>query len=122
MVQQQAVSKKKAIAFQSAVRTGKFRILDELVDLTGQHRGYAKAALPEALVLKMVRPRPGRTPVYGPDLLPALIKCWAVLRTPAGRLVSPMLPVLVPVAPRPGGDSHRRHPGGSADAQELGDD
>jgi hypothetical protein len=43
------------------------------------------AALREALVLKIVRPRPGRTPVYAPDLLPALIRCWAVVRPrPAG--------------------------------------
>lgn len=32
--------------------------------------------------------------MYGPELLPALIKCWAVLRAPAGKLLSPMLPSL----------------------------
>jgi hypothetical protein len=42
----------------------------------------------------------GQDPVYGPDLLPALIKCWAVLRAPAGRLLAPMLPVLVPLLRR----------------------
>ncbi|UUL75454.1 transposase family protein [Pseudarthrobacter sp. Fe7] len=71
-----------------------------MVDLTGWHRDYARAALRDALVLKAVKPRPGRTPVYGPDLLDPLIKCWAVLRAPAGKLLAPMLPVLVPLLRR----------------------
>lgn len=76
---------------------GKTRILDELVELTGWPRYYARAALREAPVLKVIKPPPGRTPVYGPVLLPPLIKCLAVLRAPAGRLPAPMLPVLVPL-------------------------
>ncbi|XAS69587.1 hypothetical protein V3C33_10250 [Micrococcaceae bacterium Sec5.7] len=97
MAQRQAVTKKKALAYKSADRAGKSRIL---VELTGWHSDYARTALRDALVLKILKPRPVRTPVYGPDPLPALIRCWAVLRAPAGRLLAPMLPVLVPLLRR----------------------
>jgi hypothetical protein len=104
MSQRQAVTRQLARRYQAASKTEKATILDELCQVTGWHRDHARKALRAALTPKPVPPhvpphvppqRKPRDPIYGPEVIAALRKTWAVLDAPTGKRLAPFLPEIV---------------------------
>lgn len=100
MAERKAVTKTIATRYKRADKAGKARILDERCATTGWHRDHARKALRCALGPRVVRRRTLRPPKYGPNVVAALVFCWAVLGMPAGKRLAPMLGQLVEVLRR----------------------
>lgn len=79
--------------YQQADKRGKGRILDEYCRVTRMHRKAAIRCLRGAG--RSGRRPPGRPQRYGPALLPILERVWAASDYLCGKLLAPMMPVLV---------------------------
>jgi len=96
MSERRAVTKKMAVEYGRGSKVRKGQILDQLCELNRWHRSHARKALKQALVLRPVKARPVKAPLYGEQVITALRFLWAVQRTPCGRLLAAALPDLVP--------------------------
>jgi len=96
MSQRKAVTKKLAVEYGRSSKVRKGQILDQICELNRWHRSHARKALKQALVVKVVKQRPVKQPLYGEPVITALRFLWAVQRTPCGRLLAAALPDLVP--------------------------
>jgi hypothetical protein len=96
MSERRAVTKAIATRYARSDRGTKKTIPDGVCARTGWHRDHARKALRLTLVLRVVKPRASRPPLYGEAVMGALRRCRAVRGTPCGRLLAAALPDLVP--------------------------
>lgn len=99
VVQRRAVLKTQVDAWPKATKAEKSAILDSLCQVNGWHRDHARKMMRRAVAGQVPgRARRSRAPVYtySAEVIEALAICWAVLDGPAGKLLAPALPHLVP--------------------------
>lgn len=84
--------------YRAVSKEHKGRILDEYCRTTGCHRKAAIRRLRRAAAHR-VRRR-GRPRTYGPDLTPVVERLWEISNRLCGKLLVPLLPVLVPALER----------------------
>ncbi len=87
--------------YRKASKAEKSAILDVVAGVNGWHRDHARKAMRVALARSAAgeteqvtgRPRRPREPVftYGPEVIEALVKVWAVLDGPTGKRLAPVM-------------------------------
>ena len=81
--------------YRKASRSEKSALLDQLCQVNGWHRDYARKALRQAAVRAAAPAAGDRWCKFGPEVIEALRLCWAVLDGPSGKRLAPALPRLV---------------------------
>ena len=84
MAQRPSVTNRLAAKYKQASRSEKSEILDQLVELTGWHRDWARTQLRQAGSVRVAAPRKARTPTYSPRVVSGLEQCWRVASSAPG--------------------------------------